>query len=310
MKSFVSALLLFICSSAVAEPRIWFSPLSSVTTDKTGAADFMNLFEPNAPWQEVAHAISVFKLYPYFVGRARDADLKRIFSYLAKRHVSVALEARVLTSTRGCTMQHGDGGESTVHLLDRIKRLGGKFDYLAMDEPLKHALAGDVRCRASLDAVVSDIRENVAQFRLRFPTLEIGDIEPVGDWRNAPTLLPDTLSFVDKYQKESGEKLAFFHADVGWTVSWTGITETLQKELSRRGVPFGIIYNGEDLANSDELWAKQAVDHFQQFEACGKKRPDDVIFQTWRSHPTKVLPESDPTTLTGVADVYLHKKDC
>src|SRR5579872_1611224 len=310
MKWLLSAVFILIGSPAFSEPRIWIAPLSSTTADKTGAADFMSLFEPNSPWREVAAHVSVFKLYPYFVGRAPDDDLKTIFADLERRHVSIALEARALTVTSGCKMQHGDGGESTVHLLDRVKRLGGKIDYLAMDEPLKHALGGDIHCRASLDAVVRDILGNVAQFRLRFPNLKVGDIEPIGAWKNAPTLLSDTIAFVDKYRAESGDKLAFFHADIGWTVPWKGITEALQGELNQRGVPFGIIYNGEDLAKSDEEWTKEAVNHFLQFESCAKQRPDDVIFQTWRSHPTRVLPENDPTTLTGVADAYLHKKGC
>lgn len=310
MRWFISLILILAGSCARAEPRIWLSPLSSTTADRTGAADFMNLFESNSPWKEVAAAVSVFKLYPYFVGRASDEDLKKIFGDLDRRHISVALEARVLTATKSCKMQNGDGGGSTIHLLDRVKRLGGKIDYLAMDEPLKHALAGDVHCRASLDAVVSDILRNVAQFKRRFPNLKVGDIEPIGAWPNAPTLLSDTIAFVDKYREKSGESLAFFHADVGWTVPWKTITEKLQRELSQRSVPFGIIYNGEDLANSDEQWTQEAVNHFLQFEACGKQRPDDVIFQTWRPHPTKVLPEDDQTTLTGVVDEYLHKRSC
>lgn len=311
MKGLVLAILLLLPTSAsVAKSRIWFSPLSSVTADGTGATDFMRLFEPNSPWQEVENSTAVFKLYPYFVGRASDEDLKKVLDYLTKRRIAIALEARVLTTVKGCHMPSGDGGQATENLLERIKRLGGTVTYLAMDEPLKHGLAGEDSCKATVAMVVDDIVNNVRRFREIFPHLQVGDVEPIGTWRNAPTLLDDTLSFVDAYASRSREKLAFVHADVGWTLPWTEITHRLAKELHTRGVPFGMIYNGEDLAKTDEEWSSEAVDHFVKFEECEKWKPDDIIFQTWRPHPTKVLPERDPSSLAGVAYAYLHKKAC
>src|SRR3989304_10093845 len=34
-------------------------------------------------------------------------------------------------------------------------------------------------------------------------------------------------------------------------------------------------------------------------------RPDHVVLQSWMDHPDRVLPESDPTTFTGLIDRYL-----
>jgi hypothetical protein len=252
----------------------------------------------------------VFKLYPYFTGRASDDDLRMIFADLKRRGIALALEARALTTTKACKMTAGDGGQSTINLLRRVKRLGGHVQFLAMDEPLKHGLQGDVSCRASIERVAQDVASNVRQFREVFPGLRVGDIEPVGAWKNAPTLLDDTLVFVDAYERAMGEKLAFMHADVGWTTNWLPITERLGAELRARKVPFGVIYNGEDLATSDQQWTQQAKSHFRTFENCRRPAPDDAVFQSWRNHPKRVLPETDPTTLTGVVKQYLERPRC
>ena len=298
-------LLLELQTSASAEPIIWLAPLSTVTFDhRPGAADYMSLFKPDASWQQVAKVTSVFKIYPTFSGRASDEDLRVIFSDLKRRGIALALEARLLSNTKSCTMKRGDGGEATIDLIRRLRWLGADLKYIAMDEPMKHGLLGEENCRATFEAMADDVAMNIKAYRAFFQDLQVGAIEPIGDWPKVlPNLLTNILKWVDAYQRRTGEKLAFFHADVGWKTNWLPINLALRKELQQRGIPFGIIYNSDDPPSSDQQWASNTAEHYQAFERIAE--PDQVIFQTWRSFPTKVLPEENPLSLTGVLKNYL-----
>jgi hypothetical protein len=136
----------------------------------------------------------------------------------------------------------------------------------------------------------------------------VGDVEPIGKWASAEILLSATEKWLDAYHKASGQRLAFLHADVGWGTDWVGITTELMKFARQKGVRFGMIYNGEDLAHSDSEWANEAISHFETFER-GGRQPDDVIFQSWVSHPKHILPESEGNSMSGIVRRYLddHK---
>ena len=290
--------------TASAQPEIWLAPLSNVTENGIGAADFMDLVTNEPAWKGVESKISVFKMYPFFVGHASNEALTAIIGEMQHHGIALALEARVLSRTQGCAMSHGDGGDVTIRLLRRIKKLGGEVTYLAMDEPLKHALMGNVTCRAAIGQTAQDVADRLREFRTVYPRLKVGDIEPVGTWPKAPTLLADTLMWIKAYAKAVGEPLAFFHADVGWSTNWLKVCTDLQRELSRLHISFGMIYNGNDLASSAVIWAEEAKSHFRAFEAAGYRAPDTAIFQSWRRFPDRVLPETDSTTLTGITAAY------
>ena len=290
---------------ARADPIIWLAPLSNTTYDnKPGAADYMSLFSPGARWHQVAKATSVFKIYPTFAGRAPDGKLRAIFSFLKSHGIALALEARLLSSTKSCTMGRGDGGEATINLVRRLRWLGADLRYIAIDEPLKHGLLGKKNCHATFDAMADDMAINIKAYRAYFPNLQVGEIEPVGDW---PKILPnfssDAIQWVDAYQRRTGEKLAFFHADVGWKTNWFPVVLALRNQLKQRGIPFGIIYNSVDPPTSDEQWASSTAEHYRTFERVAE--PDHTIFQTWRRFPTRTLPEENPLSLTGVVSGYL-----
>jgi hypothetical protein len=36
-------------------------------------------------------------------------------------------------------------------------------------------------------------------------------------------------------------------------------------------------------------------------------RPDHIMIQTWDSNPTRIVPESDPTTMTGYLKWFIER---
>ena len=292
--------------AAEQRPSIWLAPLDRAgTVNHIGSSDYMDLFQDGASWSSVAPRVSVFKLYPFFVGRSPEADLIAVVHGLASRHIAIALEARGLTDDGECT---GDGGDITPRLLRRLKSVGADLKFIALDEPVKHWLTAKISCKASVRRIAANLAANVAKFRAIYPSVEVGDIEPVGDYPDVPNLLTDLVAFTKAYEQASGERLGFFHADVTWNGSWKSPVTDLARRLRSEQVPFGVIVNGTDLAPSDEVWTKEALSHLETLEHGNAYRPDTLVFQSWVDHPHRVLPESDPTTLTGIVNQAFHDR--
>src|SRR5262252_5631376 len=76
-------------------PEIWFAPLDPILRPEVGyggSTEFMNLFQPDAPWPTAAAHIQVFKMYQQWMLGATDADLQRMFADLDRRGIALALE--------------------------------------------------------------------------------------------------------------------------------------------------------------------------------------------------------------------------
>ncbi len=67
----------------------------------------------------------------------------------------------------------------------------------------------------------------------------------------------------------------------------------LQLAATARGIPFGVIYDGNNDEQTDADWLNHAQDHFVLYEQSAGSPPDHVIFQSWYSHPAHLLPETD-----------------
>ena len=120
--------------------EVWFSATEPVWRQfhNWPANDYMQLFEPSAPWQSAARGVKVFMLAKKFVAEASDADLQTILGDLQRRHIALAVQGTPLTFTNEC----GRGIESygpphdMLGMASRVRHLGGTIAYVAVDEPL------------------------------------------------------------------------------------------------------------------------------------------------------------------------------
>ena len=76
----VAAWFLSLAEPASAQ-SIWFTPAPRLGQN----ADYMALFQPNAPWQQVASKVAVFAVGGQFVFTAPDDILRQIFDDIKRR---------------------------------------------------------------------------------------------------------------------------------------------------------------------------------------------------------------------------------
>jgi hypothetical protein len=273
-------------------------------------SDLMSMFDPKARWTHVAASTRAFLLPPGLVMGGNDETLSRIFSDLSRRNIPLAVAFGWLHGEdKGCGQRvEGFAYPGTaLAMAKKIQRLGGDLQFVALDEPLffGHTYKGASACHFPLDEAARRVADGAAAVKTVFPNVRIGDIEPVG---LADPSYPDLVrSWLQAYRAAAGSPLAFVHADIQWKGPWQDQLGRVTQVVRNAGIPFGIIYDGGP-SNTDKDWTNTAAQRFQAIEANPATRPDHAIIQTWEEHPTHLLPEDEPGTLTNLALRYLEKK--
>jgi len=295
-----------------AQQTVWFTPLpyAKHPDGLFGAPDYLKLFTPTAPWQQAAAHVRVFKVYSEGLDFLSDSDLRKVLADLRRRQIALAMEWPVLTSKSCGVGIEGFGGDLQP-VLKRIKASGGTLTYLAMEQPFQWGslYKGKNSCQWTPQQVASNALVAIKEARRIFPRLQVGDIMAVPTFRE---LGADSAIgvWLDTWKSVAGAPLAFFHVDVDWTVpNWQAAIAAVRSQVEKRGIHFGIVYNGFLTQESDSAWMSAAENHFIDYEVhAGNAPPDQVDFQSWNPHPSHVLPETDPMAFTHLIDRYLRTR--
>lgn len=288
-----------------ARPLTWFAPLPPMP-GRTGAADFMDQFQPDAPWQAAAQHIDVYKLYGEWVAYdATDAQLRQAVQDIARRGMVLAIEAGPLDPQPDCgqDVESFAGADEGRLIARRIIAAGGRIAVIALDEPyyFGHVYDGANACHLPLDQIARNVVGYVTLMRGFFPELLVGDTEPTPE----PVSAKGLADWLDAYRAASGEAFAFLHLDTDWArPGWPDLDHQVQARAAARGVPLGMIYNGGS-APSRRQWIEIAGQRVKTFESSGD-RADHNVFQSWMVQPDRVLPDDDPTTFSGLVRTYFE----
>jgi hypothetical protein len=279
----------------------------------------MALFEPNAPWLRAASAVTDFEIWGEQFFREPPHDLRQIVVDLRRRDIGLAVGLAPLSASGpGTCGYHVEGygaPRGPLALAQRLAAIDASPKHFVMDEPLYfgHVFnrAGvNFGCRSSIVEVARDVASKVRQVRTIFPDAQFGDVEPFtfsdqDPWFRSGAWIHDLSAWLDAYEAAVGGKLAFIRIDMWWNTAWQVQMPTLTNLLRDKGVPLQVIYNGDGQDESDAAWIGHAISHFQQFESGAWRPPDAAVIQFWTPHPSRILPESDPLTATGLIDRYL-----
>jgi hypothetical protein len=285
-------------AAAAAERSIWLAGVDPVAgaAQHKGPADYMQLFDPGAPWKSAASKTEIFKISTQIALHGSDAQLNAIIDGLKTRHIKLAVEMGLVSvsgqaGTCGFGVEGYSPPQSPGNAARRIKALGGQIDYIAMDGPVwfGHAAAGlsggREGCRFSLEEMVDLVSHQIEVMRQYFPDVRVGEIEPISTSAHAisqdPHFVEDVIAFADLLEKKSGRKLAFLHADVGWAWPWKTAMENMARQAHARGIRFGVICDGDANASDDAAWVRQAVGRCLDVISDRATFLDDLIVQSW-----------------------------
>lgn len=292
-------------------PQIWLVPLDNYPHPGTmpqGAADYEALFAKDATWPETLPQVKVFEIYGYFASVAPDAELSALFGFMRRHHIRMALEQGVLTTPPTCGAgQEGFNGNHLAGEARRIKQLGGTIDYLSMDEPLFNGAysPNTSGCHLPLAVLAANAAQNIQALKKVFPKIKVGEVEVANPSMDIPAWAADMTRWSAAFAQATGAPLAYMHLDVSWHFAVHGEVEEICKTLHHDHLRYGVIFNGLPLSGTDKVWAQTAAVNYKNLREAGYV-PDDVLFQTWMSLPTHVLPPDDPVSLTGIVKRYVE----
>jgi hypothetical protein len=316
---------------------IWFEPQAPGMNGpfgEVGSVDYLALFRPGAPWPRVLARVQAVGFTADWLYSQSDQVLAPIVAFLNAHKTGIEIEAPALQALPAC----GSGVEGyvpyglpggldlrtfTLGYLQKLKALGAHLMFLKVDEPYYFGsvvsaavlariaqAADDPNTPVSCHFPVAEVARDVGQFarlvHAIYPDAQIGDVEPVRPGTYQPDAVTALDAWHETYKSVTGAPFPFFFADVDYDdPGWPALVKKLEVGTSQLGIRFGIIYIGDMQDISDTQWTSQVQDRFEQYQRQAGGRPDYVLFQSWQPRPTWCLPETNPTTFTGVINTYI-----
>lgn len=303
-------------SAQAASPQIWMAATEPIWREVHGwgANDYLQLFEPGAPWQQALRRVQVFQFSKRFIEQSNQDTLSHIIAFLNQHGIAIAMQGAPNMATRGC----GRGIESYGPAPDmrrdaaRIRRLGGQVTYITLDEPLYfgHIYRGGGRriaCHAPIETIAADAATKIAEARQIFPSVQVGETEPYGIPSVSSEAWASMLAqWFRAFQNATGRPLAFQHVDIVWNrPDAIPQFEAALPAIRQAGITLGVIYNGTPQDPSSGAWVADAKRHVALIERQLGIRPAQVVFQSWTSKPRTMLPDTASDTLTGLIRSYV-----
>jgi hypothetical protein len=332
LRHFFGVIALLGAFAALSGPaqsqEIWFAPPAAPPNSRLHrAVDLLDMFKPDAPWQEAASHISVFKLYASYLSGAPQEEIDAIVSDLNRRHIPIALEVGVMNvgpkatnpPCGGLGLVEGHGIPKQARAIsEKVKKAGGVIHFIAMDEPLwfghyfKGRPGGQPGCQSSVEQILDLIKDPLSVYAEEFPNIVIGDTEPT-DVAEQYRWKDDVSAWVTGFRSHTGRPLAFLHLDIpflrpgeeGFAVQFVQYAEVLKQQNLIGAI--GIIYNGTPADRTDESWVLDAEEHIRLIEDKNGVHPNHVLIQSWQEYPQHMLPESSPGSLTGLVNYYARR---
>ncbi len=287
-------------------PQTWFAPLPAYVPHMgyDGSVDYDGLFAPGAQWTTAQAHVQVFEIPSSWVMNYATADeLRQLVAGVRERGIALALGIGAFSIDAGCGSGI-EGFDFGLEPLQKIAAAGGHVDVVVFDE--SWAFSSDLydapgACHWSTQEAAQHVVPFIRQLRGYAPDIVIGDTEPL--WTN---VTPERmLEWTDAYAAAAGEPLAFLQVDVDWDhrADWPTAVRSIEDGSRARGIEFGPIYNGGE-AVSDAEWVDLTLQRAFTYEEVSGGRPDQVVLQSWMDHPDHVLPETDPSTFSGLINRY------
>ena len=287
------------------------------------AADFMDMFQPDAPWKDAASHVQVFQISMSYLKDSSQEIIDTIVADLKRRGIALGLAGGSINISAKNSPCGGAGklegyalATGAEMVSQHIKAAHGELKYVAMDEPLYYGHYYTQRegkvdgCHSSIHEVMALSKETLSVYVREFPDVVIGDVEPTGHLDEEPGWQSDLTEWATEFRTAMGKPLAFLDLDVVWNRPHA-VEDAVQivhfaQQLQQQGLlgKIGIIYNGAKQDTSDKSWVADARKHVSLMEGKYELRPERVIFQSWHPNPTHALPDSARDTLTSLVNFY------
>ena len=313
------SLVIWLAPLMAIGQQLWFAPGDDLNVKgKVAHPDFLQLFAPGAPWPAGMAHVEVVQLRSPWFTRMPQPTVDEVLGFLKEHHIKLAVPLGFISSD---TLGKDVEGCGTARGMAAYPRLmvqkGVPLDYVVMDEPLYfgHDYAGKNACRFSIEQVADSVAMNVRMIRSYYPQVQFIETEPPQALTGG---VAEYSQFLDAYQARLHELPIAVRFDIAWgTVNaqhreWHQAIPEFIAMLKARGIGYSIIYDAGRVAgkipDTDAGWVASAKANVADWEATIPDKPAQIDLQTWSPNPVNIVPESDPTTMTGYLKWFVERR--
>lgn len=287
-----------------------------------GPNQFAGLFDGATGWPQTADRLHTFSFFIDFLDTASHRALGDAVRTLVPLRVDVNVEAG---GVRDWDCSGASLASIEIAKMNKLAAVGGQIRHLSMDSPFGHALATSIpgNCGYSAERTAGEVAAYMRAVLLRFPSVEIGLIEPVSWYtvgahpnNSGPPYedLPRVLSILLDTLAAHGLSLGFVTADAPYDYDqalpggWAKL-KAWQDTVHAHGLRFGLIYNSDAAGRaSDQQFYDETLAALEAFHDAGGN-PDFLLVESWYPHPTLPVPESQAGTLTNLMKDFIAQYD-
>jgi hypothetical protein len=204
-------------------------------------------------------------------------------------------------------------GEAALYA-SKLKMLGLDVASFTFDLPLAdgHYLRADrghVVCNLSIAETAQHLASAVRAIRAYYPKADLFDAEvptgmPTAQW------IAGVSEWLDDFQQAAGEPFRGLIMDAWWAFRWQDTVRQTTALLHARGIEAGMFIDESEGANMPaQEWLDGAKRHACAVRATGAPL-DILVVANWSAPEVPNGPQSDPQTLTGLADWLAHRGAC
>ncbi len=295
--------VLLSCCCAHAQHQIFISPTDDITQQGKGFAEY---FDRPEKWRHAASQISEFSLPARYLLTAPSTIVRKQLAVLHRLGIRLDVAILALPVDKHIC---GNGVEGTVwpgepaSQARRLRSLGADVYSFSLDLPLNagYRERGPQACRLTIQESALRTAHAVASVLAVYPTAKIFDIEvPTG---MPPTEWADTLrTWLDSYKAASQRDFDALLLDAWWLFDWRSAVRATIGVTGPRHMPVGI---GIDASGARNVSAKNWI-ALSKHNACALHAtglPIEILgVANWQNMNVRGVPETDPTTLTGLVD--------
>ena len=263
--------------------------------------DFVEKFRKPETFAQATKHIDVYLLLATVLARMDDAFMTQLlFPYLEKNHIKLAINAGGATWL-GASPRRQALFDAEIRLLERIKRLGGRVDYISLQSVLSKPRRdggrdGEPAEFAIADRVHGAVVYSQAAQRV-FPDAAIGVIDALPskgmDYRDAYRQLADAM-------KAAGTALSYVHLDISFDAAkqgrygtdWNKIREIERYLEDDLKIQFGLFAKSRRAGQQSSAAFRDAAIASVQCYAGSGGSPRDYVFASWFKYPDRTIPET------------------
>ncbi|MBM4025809.1 MAG: alpha/beta hydrolase, partial [Planctomycetes bacterium] len=316
--------------TSATKPEVWLC-----TGEKV-----LDLLAPEAQWPYVREHLTGIQFYIDMINRATPEQLQQLVRLVRQRGYQVSVECG---GTLDFAPMDETNGEASARIelakLAKFYAAGGRVDFLNLDGPVRRLLhpekRRDGRRFDSVEKAADELVDYLTLVRRAHPEIRFflltnfpnwgyrGDVsyhargpqrQDYGDYDTVVRVVLDKLKAANlplagvtvdnPYDYLVGEHFSVNLKDPR-TVDWLGRVRTYEDFARAQRLQFNLIVNSERGGHkSDEVFYTDTMKMVEAYLQAGG-RPTRWFVQSWYSHPTQIVPESVPHSLTALTKAVI-----